>query len=241
MGRKVWLGIALIAGIVTPSAWPEAAAGTKSGDVTFTQGWVNDQPTLRVEGRGVKFFKRVGRDRVSIRVEVAGDVVELEAEVAGKVHLSRQGKSVAFRTGDTFDASIARIQKLTAGSKALDGFEGLVRSIAGSDSPHAPSLRSSHALLSALRGVTVPATLTPATSGARVVATRAATTATREGPFACWAEFASTMNQYLYEYSACLEDYWWIPGWTAACAFQFALQGELAWFWLISCSGGMPV
>jgi hypothetical protein len=43
------------------------------------------------------------------------------------------------------------------------------------------------------------------------------------------------------EFNSCLDSYWWIPGWTSACALQFTLQAELAWFWLISCSGGMPV
>ena len=62
-----------------------------------------------------------------------------------------------------------------------------------------------------------------------------------EVPSACWADYASTVNNYMVEFASCIDSYWWIPGWTSACAFQFSLQSELAFFWLISCSGGMPI
>ncbi len=238
MNRKLWFGIVMWAVIAAPSARPEAAP-RNAGETTFTVGWEQEQPTLRAEGRGVKFFKRIGRDRVAIRVEVPGDVIDLEADVRGAIRVGRKGKFVAFQAKDSFGAGIAKVQKLTAGSDALNRFEGLVASLAFSDTQNAQSLRSSHALLNAVRGVTIPVVASPALIGNRPTLTR--TSSREEGPFACWAEYASTMNQYLYQYSDCLEDYWWIPGWTASCAFQFTLQAELAWFWLISCSGGMPV
>jgi len=241
MGRRLLLGIALVAGIVSPTAWPEAAARSEgSGGTTFTLGWVKDEPTLRVEGRGVKFFKQIGRDKVAIRVEVPGDVVELEAATSGAVRIGRKGRFLQLQMKDNFEASIAKVQKLTAGSKAFAGLEGLVASLGNSETPQAQSLRSSHALLNAVRGVTVPL---PSPQVVQTIgqATRAGFKAGAEGPFTCWAEFATTMYQYNVQFNACIEDYWWIPGWTAACGFQFALQAELAWFWLIGCSGGMPV
>ncbi len=241
MGRRMLLGVALLVGIVTSSAWPEAAPRTAPGEATFAFGWIKDEPTLRIEGRGVKFFKRVGRNNVSIRVEVPGDVIELEADVSGAVRYGRKGRFLRLQMKDDVAANIAKVQKLTAGSRALDGFEGLVASLSSNDGPHAQSLRSSHALLNAMRGVTMPAAQTPPATPTGGPFTRAATRSA-EGPFECWAEYASTVDSYSVQFTACLvEDYWWIPGWTSACAFQFTLQAELAWFWLIGCSGGMPV
>lgn len=239
MNRKLWLGIVMMAAIATPSAWPEAAPRT-AGETTFTMGWEKEQPTLRAKGRGVKFFKRIGRDRVFIRVEVPGDVIDLEADVRGAIRVGRKGKFVAFQAKDSFDASIAKVQKLTAGSDALNRFEGLVASLASSDTQNAQSLRSSHALLNAVRGVTIPVAAPPAPMGNRPP-TLTRTSSREEGPYACWAEYASTVDRYNVIFNDCIADHWWIPGWTAACGLQFAIQSELAWFWLLSCSGGMPV
>lgn len=249
MGRRLLLGITLVMGIVTPSAWPEAATirssepRTARAETTFTSGWVNGEPTLRAEARGVKFFKRVGRERVSIRVEVTGDRVEVEADNKGSVRVGRNGKFLQLSMQDQFGANIAKIQKLTAGSAALAGLEGLAAFLERQDRQEARSVMTSYALLHALRGSAGPSrtmagAVTPVSSS-RVV--RAMATTREEGPAACWAEFATTMDQYLVEFNSCTDSYWWIPGWNAACAFQFSLQGELAFFWLISCSGGMPV
>ena len=249
MDRRLWLGMALVMGLVTPSAWPEAATAkpgvprTTRNEPTFTSGWVNGEPTLRAEARGVKFFKRVSRERVSILVEVPGDRIEVEADTRGTVRVGRNGKFLRLQMQDPFEANVARIQKLTAGSAALDGLESFAASLEGQDRQEARSVLTSHALLHALRGSTGPSrsmarAVTPVASSGVV---RAMATTREEGPYACWAEFATTMNQYLVEFNSCTEDYWWIPGWNAACAFQFSLQGELAFFWLIGCSGGMPV
>ena len=241
MGRKLSMAFALLVGIITPSAWPAAAPRAAGGDTTFAFGWAKGEPTLRAEGRGVKFFKTVGRDQVSIRLEVPGDVIELEAATSGVVRIGRKGRFLRLQMKDNFEANIAKVQKLTAGSKALDGFEGLVASLASSETPQAQSLRSSHALLNAVRGVVIPPVSAPQVPGRGGRATLATYTAGAEGPYACWAEYASTVDQYNVQFNACVENYWWIPGWTAACGLQFALQSELAWFWLLSCSGGMPV
>lgn len=239
MGRTMLLGITVLIGVAMPTAWPEAAP-RKAGETTFTLAWVKDEPTLRAEGGGVKFFKRVGRDRVSIRIEVPGDSVELEAGTNGHVRVGRKGRFLQLQVAGTFEANVAKVQKLFAGSKALDGFDGLMASLAASDKPQAQSLRSSQALVNAVRGVTVPLPAGPSPA-ASSRATRAASKEWAEGPFACWAEYTATVDQYNVIFNDCISDYWWIPGWTAACGFQFALQSELAWFWLLSCSGGMPV
>lgn len=246
MGRRVLLGIAVVLSLVAPSAWPEAAAAKPGArqvrnELTFTSGWVNGDPTLRAEGRGVKFFKRVSRERVSVRVEVTGDRIEVEADTKGAVRIGRNGRFIRLQMQDQFEANVARIQKLTAGSAALDALEGIAAALEGQDRQEARSVMTSYALLHALRGSSGPSrsmarTVTPASGVVRAMAT-----SKEEAPSACWAEFATTMNQYLVEFNSCTENYWWIPGWNAACAFQFSLQGELAFFWLISCSGGMPV
>lgn len=239
MGRTLWLGFVVMAAVVMPTAWPEAAPRTT--EPIFTMGWVKDEPTLRAEGRGVKFFKRVGRDSVSMRIDVPGDSVELEASTNGSVRVGRKGRFLRLQMAGPFEANIAKVQKLMAGSKALDGFDGLVASLAASDRPQAHSLRSSQALFNAVRGVAVSVPAGPPPSATTRQATRAAFRERTEGPYACWTEYSWTVFQYNVQLNDCVADYWWIPGWTAACGFQFALQSELAWFWLISCSGGVPV
>ncbi|MDP2322972.1 MAG: hypothetical protein Q8N51_02970 [Gammaproteobacteria bacterium] len=241
MDRRSWLGMAVLTGVMALSAGPVAAGTTPARTTKFTPGWVKGEPTLRVEGRGVTFFKRVGPDKVSLRIAVTGEVIELEANTGGTVRVSRQGQSVSVQMSAPFEQNIARVQKLVTGSKALAAFEGLVASLVSDDSLQAQSLRSSHGLLNAVRGVTVAMAPLPAISKPKPRATLAGFKTSAEGPYACWAEYETTMNQYLVIFSSCLDSYWWIPGWTAACAFQFSLQGELAFFWLISCSGGMPV
>lgn len=245
MSRKALLAVALLVGVAMPTAWPEASQRTPGGETKFTTGWVKGDPTLRAEGRGVTFFKRVGRDKVSIRVEVPGDVIELEAGANGLVTFARKNRVLRLEMKGNIAGSVEQIQKLSAGSKALAGFEGLVAALAPSNTQEAQSLRSSHALLSAVRGVTIPVVAAPpaaAPTAAPSMRTAAlASFARGETPYACWAEYSSTMYQYNVVFNSCIGDYWWVPGWTAACGLQFAIQSELAWFWLLSCSGGMPV
>jgi len=249
MGRRLLFGMVMVLGLVAPSAWPEAATAkagaprTVRAGLTFTSGWVNGEPTLRGEGHGVSFFKRVSRERVTIRVEVTGDRIEVEADTKGTVRIGRNGRFLRLQMQDQFAANLAKIQKLTAGSAALNGLDRFAAALEGQDHQEARSVMTSYALLHALRGSAGPSrsmarAATP--SGARGVV-RAMATTREEGPTACWAEYETTLNQYLVEFNACTDSYWWIPGWNAACAFQFSLQGELAFFWLISCSGGMPV
>lgn len=240
MNRNVILSVALMAGVATPTAWPEASPRTAGGDTKFTAGWVQDDPTLRAEGRGVKFFKRVGRDKVSIRVEVPGDFVELDAAANGAIRFARKNRVLRLEMKGNISDNVTQIQKLAAGSKALAGFDGLVAALAPNNTPAAQSLRSSQALLNAVRGVSIPTVVAPAAPAPAGRAARASF-ARAEGPFGCWAEYASTVYRYNVIFNECIDDYWWIPGWTAACGFQFAIQSELAWFWLLSCSGGMPV
>ena len=63
----------------------------------------------------------------------------------------------------------------------------------------------------------------------------------RENPQACWAEYAYSVERYLTEFQVCIEDWWWNPYVKTACTFEWAIKSELAWFWVITCSGGMPV
>jgi hypothetical protein len=60
-------------------------------------------------------------------------------------------------------------------------------------------------------------------------------------PYECYINWAVTLAQYLAEYSECYENYGWIPGMIAVCTFEWMVKAELAWFWVIGCSGGVPV
>lgn len=245
MGRRVLLGIVLISAIVAPDARLGAAASkpqTARAGLSFASGWVNGEPTLSAEGRGVKFFKRVGRDRVLIRVEVTGDRIEVIADTKGAVRIDRNGTILSLQMNGQFETAVTKMQQLMARSAALDGLEAVAAALEGQSHQDARSVMTSNALLHALRGSAGPsrhlarAATSSSTSGVvRAMAIREA------GPTACWAEYETTLNHYLVEFNSCTDSYWWIPGWNAACAFQFSLQGELAFFWLIRCSGGMPV
>lgn len=243
MGRKLLFGLVVLAAVAMPTARPEAApAKAAAADTKLTVATVNGESTLRAEGGGVTFSKRVGRDQVVMRLEVPRDRIDVEVNLDGRVRVVRNGKvlTVAMRP-DTANA-MARVQKLTSGSSALARFETLVAGLAGDDRLEAQSLRISHALLQALRGNSAPAlafAARPVRSDGALV--RAMGRSLGEGPYACWAEYETTMYQYLVQLNDCVGQYWWIPGWTAACGAQYALQGELAFFWLIGCSGGMPV
>jgi len=243
MGRKLLLGSIVMAAVAMPTARPAAApvkaaaVGTKLVIATL-----NGESTLRAEGGGVTFSKRVGKEQVVMRLEVLRDRIDVDVSLDGRVRVVRNGKSLTVEMKhDTADA-MARVRKLTAGSSALARFETLVASLANDTRLEAQSLRVSHALLQALRGNSAPAMAfagQPARSDGALV--RAMGRSLGEGPYACWAEYETTMYRYLVELNDCVGQYWWIPGWTAACGAQYALQGELAFFWLISCSGGMPV
>jgi len=242
MNRKALVAVALLVGVASPTAWPEAASKPTRPETVFKLGWAGNEPTLQITNGGVKFFKRVGRDQVSIRVEVPGDVVQLEASVNGTVRLGRNGKYLQMQMKDAFASNVSKAQKATAGSRALDALEGLVAALGSDERPEAASLRSSYALLHAVRGSAAPSRSLgqprPSPAAGSIVRTMAAG---REGPYACWAEYSSTIYLYSVQLNECTSQYWWIPGWTATCGFQYALQSELAWFWLIGCSNGMPV
>lgn len=243
MGRRLLFGVVVLAVVAIPTARPEAAPARDATTSTkLAVATVNGESTLRAEAGGVTFSKRVGRDRVVMRLEAPRDWIDFEVNMDGRIRVIRNGQALSVAMKPDPAKAMARVQKLTSGSSALARFETLVASLAGDDRLEAQSLRVSHALLHALRGNSAPAMAfagRPARSDGALVRTMSRGLA--EGPYACWAEYETTMYQYLVQLNDCVSQYWWIPGWTATCGAQYALQGELAFFWLIGCSGGMPV
>jgi hypothetical protein len=241
MNRKLLFGVALLVGLM-PVARPEAAPAKSAADARLTSSTASGESILRAEGKGVIFSKRVGKDRVVMHLEVPRDRIDLEVNMDGTVRIVRNGKVVAAQMKSDTASAVARIQKLTSGSSALAGFEALVAGVANDQRAEAQSLRVSHALLHVVRGNNAPAmafrTRGASRSASGVVRAMALV---EEGPSACWAEYEVTVDRYNVQFNDCISDYWWIPGWNAACGLQFAIQAELAWFWVISCSGGMPV
>ena len=242
MNRKLLFGVALLVGLM-PVARPEAAPAKSAAGARLTSSTANGESILQAEGKGVIFSKRVGKDRVVMRLEVPRDRIDLEVNMDGTVRLVRNGKVVTAKMKSDTASAVARIQKLTSGSSALAGFEALVAGVANDQRAEAQSLRVSHALLHVVRGNNAPAMAfrTRAASRSDSGVVRAMALGAEEGPSACWAEYEVTVDRYNVQFNDCISDYWWIPGWTAACGLQFAVQAELAWFWVISCSGGMPV
>ena len=243
MGRKLLMGMVVMAAVATPTAWPEAAPAKPSAAPKVTTGMVKGESTLRAEAGRVVFSKRVGRDQVVMRLEAPRDRIDLELNTDGRVRIVRNGKVLTLQMKEDPANAVEQVKRLTSGSVALAGLDSLVAGLANDQRLEAQSLLVSHALVQALRGNSAPAMAfaarqAPRTDGAIV---RVMGRTTEEGPYACWAEYAQTVDQYLVQFNDCVSLYWWIPGWNAACGAQFSLQSELAFFWLISCSGGMPV
>jgi len=246
MGRTRSLVAVLLGALVSlPSvaAAQGAPAGSKNTAITFAVGRLAGDYTLKAEGRGFTFFKRVGPSKVIVRLQVPGDIVEVEADSSGAARLVRNGKDVRFQMRQLDQTRQARLQRLAAGSRAIAAFEAMMATLESNDTPEARSLSTSYALVQAVRGNgdasrTLAIRLKPQ---AALAATRVSTRATEEIPVACWADYAQAVNGYLHEFSACVLDYGWIPGMSAVCAFEFSVKAELAWFWLIGCSGGFPV
>ena len=243
MGRKLLTGVFVMAAFATQTAWPEAAPLKAAPGTKLSGSSMNGQTILRAEGGGVTFVKRVGKNQIVIHLEAPRDRIDLEMNMDGQVRLVRNGTVLKVSMKDDMANAMARVQKLTTGSAALARFEALVASVAKDERVEAQSLRISHALIHAVRGNTGPAMAFAVRQAPRSDSgvVRAMSRSAVETPYACWSDYVAIVSQYNVDFNDCISSYWWIPGWTAACGAQFALQGELAFFWLISCSGGMPV
>ena len=243
-GAGVGMVMALVA--VTGGSRAQAAPSTiyRGADVKFTLGGTTKESTVVAEGLGVRVTKRVGPETVKIRIEVAKDIVDVAASATGSVTLSRRGKTVTINARARDQKLTSQARRMTEGSPALKSFDALIETLADDNRAVATSMRATWALVHALRGSDEQATAL----ARRLAATRrgpiapvAWTIEKEEMPIVCWAEYASTVYSYYIEYTQCLLDYAWIPGMQAVCSFEWLVKSELAWFWVIGCSGGVPV
>ena len=245
MVRRLSIGVVMSMLIV--SSGSRVSAGPtpihRGADVRFTSGGTSTAPTLTAEGLGVRVSKRVGPETVKIRIEVANDAIELDANAKGAVRLARRGKSVSLNMAVRDARAIATARRLTDGSAALKSFGAMIATLESDQRNAAKSMLTSWALVNAIRGddqvalgVARRLTARPAVS-----MTPVSFTAREEMPIVCWAEYSSTVMVYYAEYAQCLIDYAWIPGMAAVCSFEWLVKAELAWFWVIGCSGGVPV
>jgi len=241
------LSIGVVVSMLIVSSGSRAAAGPppihRGADVRFTAGGTTKEATLTAEGLGVRVSKRVGPDTVKIRIEVANDAIDVDANAKGAVRLARRGKSVSLDMAVRDAKAIATARRLTEGSAALKSFGAMIATLESDERNAAKSMLTSWALVNAIRGDDQIAIGVARRFAAprSVSMTPASFTAREEVPIVCWAEYASTITIYYYEYSQCLIDYAWIPGMVAVCSFEWLVKAELAWFWVIGCSGGVPV
>jgi len=62
------------------------------------------------------------------------------------------------------------------------------------------------------------------------------------GPGDCWDEYAKYVTQIWDEYAACyFSCRWYAVLCPTACEFEWLLRAQLAFDWLLACSGGLPV
>ena len=179
----------------------------------------------------------------SIRVEAPGDTVQFETDMSGAATLRRNGKERRLLMSTPDGERAAQARQITTGSQAMSALDTLALSLVPSERPEARSLLTSYALVHAVSGTLAP--VPPLSSPAPPLAPREGVqlvkAMSREGPEACWAEYAYSVERYLTQFETCLQDWWWNPYVKTACTFEWAIKSELAWFWVITCSGGMPV
>jgi len=242
MERQTLVGVlAAIGGVMLVSG--SAAGSTTSridSGVKFTVGVVAGEATLRAEGKGVTLSKRLTADRVHVRIDVPGDVFEVDAQANGTARLTRNGKRLDLQMSAP-DAG-AKAQRFAAGSRALAGFEALAASLEASTAPEAQSVLTSFALIHAVRGSVAPVrSLAQTVKQTHAVNARWAAWGGEQRPQVCWVEYGISMNQALNDLNSCYLNYGWIPGMAGVCAFEWSVRAELSWFWLLSCSGGIPL
>lgn len=246
MARGLCVGMVLSMFVVMGASRVAAAPSPiyRGADVKFTVGGSPQESTVVAEGLGVRVTKRIGPEIVKIRIEVAKDIVDLEATAKGDVRLSRRGRSVAINMGARDQKLIAEARRMTEGSLALKSFDALIARLDGDSRAVAQSMWTTWALVSAARGndaaVMSVAARFKAAASKGAFAPVSFTSEREEGPTACWAEYSVLVNRYYGEFSACLVDYGWIPMGAQACTFEWMVKSELAWFWLIECDGGIP-
>jgi hypothetical protein len=244
IGMLAWPALASADSAAAACSAPVAtplSSSHQDGDVLFKLGSSPKGSTLQAKGKGITFSKRLTAEGVRVQIDVPGDSVALEAAPNGTARLFRNGKTLRVRMTTAGDDT-ERVHRFLAGSKALLAFESLSLALEASTRPEAQSVLTSFALVHAVRGSGAPARVL-----ANVVKTRQAARMLRassrigeEGPEQCWTEYSMTMNTYLTEFDTCYRNYGWVPGMNAVCAFEFVVKAELAWFWVIGCSGGVP-
>jgi len=247
MARGLYVGIVWSVFVVMSASRVMAAPVPiyRGADVKFTLGGSATESTVVAEGLGVRVTKRIGPEIVKIRFEVAKDVVDLEANAKGLVKLARHGRSVVINMAARDQKQIAAARRVTDGSAALKSFDALIVALEGDSRLVAQSMLTTWGLVNVLRGndavVLSIANRFKAAGAARGPFTPVRFTFDREeGPTQCWQEYAYSVFVYYAEFAQCLVDYAWIPGMAAVCSFEWTVKSELAWFWVIACSGDLP-
>ena len=245
MVRKVSIGA--VVSMLIVSSGSGVAAGPppihRGADIRFTAGGTSTESTLTAEGLGVRVSKRVGPETVKIRIEVANDAIDVDAAAGGAVRLARRGKSVSLNMAARDETMIAAARRMTEGSPALKTFAAMIVALGNDQRNAAKSMLTSWALVNAIRGDDQIALGVARRLAAPPAASMTPVSFTKrdETPVVCWAEYSATVAGYYWEYSQCLLDFAWIPGMAAVCSFEWLVKAELAWFWVIGCSGGVPV
>jgi hypothetical protein len=235
-----------LAMLVFTSGSRAAAAPTpiyRGADVKFTLGGTPKESTVVAEGLGVRVSKRVGPDAVKIRIEEAKDVVDISANAKGLVRVARRGQSVDINMASRDPKALARARRMMEGSAALKSFDALIDALEGDQRAVAKSMLTTWTLINAARGADdkVAIAARRMTAAAKPFTPVKSIFTKEEVPIVCWAEYSTTVATYYWEYAQCVEDYGWIPGMVAVCTFEWVIKAELAWFWVIGCSGGVPV
>lgn len=246
-GLFVGLGKVMVIAVMLATSGSRVQAGPApiygGADVKFTLGGTAKESTVVAEGFGVRITKRIAADTVKIRVETAKDAVDVEAMAGGTLRLSRHRTSIVLNLTARDQRLVGQARRMTEGSQALKSFDALIEGLGGDERPVAKSMLTSWALVNAARGrdEAVAIAARRMTQPAQPFTPVKFTVGGEEVPTVCWAEYSITVATYYNEFSQCLNDWGWIPGMVQACTFEWLVKAELAWFWVISCSGGMPV
>lgn len=231
-----------VAGAAARRQSPPAREG--GGEITFSGSTAPDGGyVLTVESPVVRLQKTTYLDRVVLELATPDgkDRVRIIATQAS-VSVGRGRSRVALDPRTVDQAAVDRARGLLLTSNAVRGVRALVAELERwESSPAVDSTLVSGALVGLLDGDLGAVSRVARRLGQRRER-RIQQAGLQQTPTWCWSWYSYEVTLAMADMEECVGNAgWWNIGQQYACRFVWIIRAELAWFWLISCSGGVPM
>lgn len=204
---------------------------------------------LSVIGGGLQFTKRVYADgRFEMDLQHRVDRVAVSVG-RGYVRVARPRAAVAFDPSQAEEESQQNTRVLLADSTAVHQFRAMVANLDEStlDSAAGLGLLLADAEIGVLGGdVAAIARLAPVVGGREAGAAHSSSQRAANGRAAsggdalpgesCYVSYRNEVVAAWNDYASCNESFWWVNPLRLACATEWVLRAESAWFSFLSCS-----